>query len=294
MTLIVGILGTGDMGHAVGATLRAGGARVVTCLAGRSARSRTLAADAGFDDLPTMDDLVREADLFLSIIAPAAASELGERVAASLRATGAQIVFAECNAIAPHTVRAIGQIITAAGGTFVDAGIVGGPPKPGQSDTRFYASGPSIGAFASLAEYGLQVRIIGSEIGQASGLKMCYAALTKGLTALGTELLAAAHLMGLGDALRAEQEASTPDLLHSLMRSVPTMPAKSRRWVGEMEEIAATFDDLGLTPRMLLGAADIYRLVGETPLADETPQTRDPTRTLDAVIGIIAAQAARK
>jgi len=131
--------------------------------------------------------------------------------------------------------------------------------------------------------------VIGDEIGQASGLKMCYGALTKGLQALGTELLTAARLMGLEATLRAEQRESIPDVLAWLERAVPTMPPKAHRWVGEMEEIALCFADLGLTPRILTGAADLYRFVAATPIGAESPEDRDPNRDLTGVVAALAA-----
>jgi len=167
----------------------------------------------------------------------------------------------------------------------VDAGIVGGPPTPGSTGTRYYVSGAYTQSFVALAEYGLSIRDIGDEVGHASGLKMCYAALTKGLTALGTELLLAAKLLGLEDALRAEQIAST---LASLARSIPTMTPKAYRWVGEMEEIAATFAAVSLTPAMFTGAAEIYRLVAAAPVGHETPESRDRDRDMDGVIAALA------
>ena len=112
-------------------------------------------------------------------------------------------------------------------------------------------------------------------VGQASGLKMVYAASTKGTTALWTELLVASRALGLQDALMAEFGSSHP-VATRLMRGIPAMPRRARRWVGEMEEIAATFASLGMTPRMLEGAADMYRLVGDTPLADQTSREPDP------------------
>jgi hypothetical protein len=110
---------------------------------------------------------------------------------------------------------------------------------------------------------------------------MVYAASTKGTTALWTELLTAAKAMGLLDALLA-QYGDRNLVFQSQQRSIPSMPNRARRWVGEMEEIAKTFEDLGMTPKILLGAADMYTLVGETPLADLT--SRDPNPTLDEVL----------
>jgi 3-hydroxyisobutyrate dehydrogenase-like beta-hydroxyacid dehydrogenase len=282
--LTIALLSPGDMGHSIGAVLRQHGARVLTNLEGRSERSRALAAEAGLIDTASLEDLVREADILLSVLVPAHALELAERVAAALRETGSSLLYVDCNAIAPRTVRQVGEVITAAGGRVADIGIVGAPPRrPG---TRFYASGPGAAEAAQLADYGLDVRVIGDEMGQASGLKMCYGALTKGLQALGVELLVAARALGLEDALRAEQRDSVPDLLAWLERSVPTMPPKAYRWVGEMEEIAVTFADVGLTPLMLQGAAELYRFVAATPSGQETPENRDTSRDL---WGIVAA-----
>ncbi len=288
----VGILSPGDMGHIVGAVLRDHRLRVVTCLTGRSERTRALAAEAGFEDLPSLEALVEAADVLLSILVPAEAPAVAERVAGAVRTTGADLLYVDCNAIAPRTVRGIGEVMTGAGARFADAGIIGPPPKgPG---TRFYASGPGAAEFAELAACGLDVRVLDGPVGQASGLKMCYAALTKGLTALGVELLLAARLLGLEDALAAEQRESVPVLRAHLERAVPGMPPKAYRWVGEMEEIAATFGDLGLTPNILQGAADLYRFVADTPIGRETPEGRDRDRGLDGVIAALAAALERE
>ncbi len=117
---------------------------------------------------------------------------------------------------------------------------------------------------------------------------MCYAALTKGLQALGTELLLAARLMGFEEMLRAEQRESIPDVLAWLERSLPPMPPKAYRWVGEMEEIATCFSDLGLTPNILLGAADMYRFVADAPIGKESPEERDAGRDMDGIVAALA------
>ena len=283
----IGLLSPGEMGHTIGGVLRGHGAHVLTHLGGRSDRSRALAEAAGIEDTPSLATLVTEVDILLSVLVPARALEVAITIAAVIAETGADPLYVDCNAIAPRTVRQAEAVIRAAGGRFADAGIIGPPPrKPGT--TRIYASGPDAAALTILNDYGLDLRVIGSEAGQASGLKMCYAALTKGLIALGTELLLAAEQMGLADALRAEQQQSIPNVLAWLERSVPSMPPKAYRWVGEMEEIAATFADLGLTPNILLGAADMYRLVEDAPIGRESPETRDKNRGLDGVIAALA------
>lgn len=283
----VGILSPGDMGHTIAGVLRQGGVRVLTHLSGRSERTRALAATAGMEDTASLAELVRAADALLCVLVPAQAGAVAAEVAGALRETGADLLYVDCNAIAPRTVRQVGSVMLGAGGRFADVGIIGPPPRqPGT--TRFYASGPDARELEQLGAAGLDVRVIGDEIGKASGLKMCYGALTKGLQALGTELLVAGHLMGLQTELRDEQRESIPDVLAWLDRSLPSMPPKAYRWVGEMDEIAACFADLGLTPNIFAGAADIYRFVAETPIGQESPETRDRERGMDGIVASLA------
>jgi 3-hydroxyisobutyrate dehydrogenase-like beta-hydroxyacid dehydrogenase len=283
----VGLLSPGDMGHVVGGVLLKNSMPVITCLDGRSDRTRELAKKAGIELVATYEQLVQDADLILSILVPSEAGRAAEKVARALRNTQERIVYVDCNAIAPSTVKLIAEMIQAAGSHFVDAGIIGPPPRE-KGTTRFYASGSEAGCFEALAANGLDVRIIGTEVGQASGIKMTYAALTKGTIALTTELLVAAWRMGLFESLKDEFRLSQAARLASMEKGLPPMPTKSRRWIGEMEEIAKTFEDLGLTPRIYLGAADVYRFVGQTELAEETPETRDKNRTLAQMIEILA------
>ena len=289
MSDTIGILSPGDMGHTVGDVLRQNGLRVITCLAGRSARTRALAEKAGIIDVPTYRQLVTEADQVLAIMVPAQAMSAAETVADALRETDTPLTYADCNAIAPQTARKLGEVITAAGGTFVDASIIGPPPRtPGA--TRFYASGPALETFLVLNRYGLDVRPLGDEIGLASAIKMCYASLTKGLTALCTELLTAAERLGVSDALTAEFRLSQSALFERMEKGLPSMPPKAKRWIGEMEEISATFEYVGLTPKILAGAADMYRLVGETRLAELPPEAREQFPTLAELIAMLAGQ----
>lgn len=282
----VGMLSPGDMGHSIGKVLHDSGLQVITCFEGRSQRSRDLADVAGIEDGGSLEEVVAAADVFLSVLVPSSAVEVARRVAGAIDAAGTELLYIDCNAIAPSTARAVAGEIEAVGSRVADIGIVGPPPrKPG---TRFYASGPGVEDARELADYGLDIRIIGNEMGQASGLKMCYGALTKGLQALGVELLVAAQALGLYDVLADEQSGSMADVRNWLEGSVPTMPPKAYRWVGEMEEIAKTFEDVGLTPLMFQGAADLYRFVAGTPIGKETPENRDTSRGLDGIVAALA------
>ncbi len=267
----IGIVSPGDMGHVVGQVLREAGIRVVTCLADRSERTRALARTAGIEELPSYTDLVAHSDVIFSILVPAAAPSIAQEIARSIASTRSRPIYVDFNAISPATTRAVGDLIDEAGGQFVDGSIIGPPPRTAGA-TRFYVSGERASDLVVLNEYGLNVIAIGERVGDASALKMCYAALTKGLTALSTELLVAAQALGVADVLDAEFRQSQSAMLARMERGLPSMPPKARRWVGEMEEIADTFAAVGLTPSILRGAADIYRFVGDTTLADRNPE----------------------
>src|SRR6266545_2831918 len=125
----VGILSPGEMGSGIGRVLHGHGMDVLTCLEGRSTLTRKRAEEAGFRDVPTIDDLVRESDMVLSVLVPSEAVPTAEAVAVAMRRTGATPVFVECNAVAPQTVLSIERTIRGAGASFIDAGIIGGPPR---------------------------------------------------------------------------------------------------------------------------------------------------------------------
>ena len=287
----VAILSPGDMGHAVGQRLRENELEVVTCLAGRSERTRALSEKAGIQDVATLEELVERSDLIMSMTVSAAVSTLCQQVADAIRTTGSDILFAECNAIAPQLTRELAPVITGVGGRFVDVSIIGGPPRPGYSP-HFYTSGAPAVEFEQLGQYGLEVRRLDGDIGQASGIKMCYAAMTKGSWALYSELLLAAELMGLTEPLLAEFQDGQSAVLQRMERTIPTVPPRSRRWVSEMEEIRDTFAHLGLTPRLFEGVAEMYRFIGSTPLGEESPESRDRERTFTETIQQLAGYVA--
>lgn len=284
----VGVASPGDMGQAIAARLKESGCNVFTALDGRSARTRALANEAGLTDCGSMGELVAACDMILSILNPGAALDKAREVAAALSKTGKKTVFADCNAISPQTVREIDAIIRAAGGTFIDAGIIGSPPR-GKNRTRIYVSGPEARLFMQFDHPNLQVRVVGERVGDASSVKMCYGAITKGAVALGVELLIAARRLGVENVLEAEFKESLPDIHRWILDRTAAMPPKAYRWVPEMLEIAQTFEGVDMTPRILQGAADMFEFVAGTPLGRETPeQARKRDRTSSEIIRELA------
>jgi putative dehydrogenase len=279
----IAILSPGDMGSNVGKALRQHGYRVITSLEGRSQRTRGLAEKAGIEDAGPLDQLVTQADIILCIIVPSESVGHVWRVAGALRRTGASPYYADCNAVSPQTVQLSESIVTEAGGKFIDASIIGGVPKEG-SMPRFYVSGVHAPVMSEFDGKGILIRNVGDKIGQASGVKMCYAGMTKGTTALHIAILSAAMSLGLWEPLLKELEYSQGPVLQSMNRWIPPLPAKTLRWVGEMEEIAATYQSMGVPSHFHQGAAEVYRTLGTTPFAEERAETVDKGRTLEETI----------
>ena len=279
----IAILSPGDMGHGVGKALGEHGYDVITCLSGRSQRTRGLAAAGGFRDVPSLEEMTSQADLIMSILVPAEAVGVARLVADAMRAAGTARPFADCNAVSPRSASVVESIIGDAGGDYIDGGIIGGSPARGAAP-RIYTSGPRADLMDELDGKGIIVKNLGPQIGRASGIKMCYASMTKGTNALRVAMLTAADSLGLYDELIDELAFSQSAALSAMESGIPGLPANSGRWIGEMEEIAETFEAAGVTPRFHQGAAEIYRLLDSTSFAEESPETIDRSRNLKDTI----------
>jgi 3-hydroxyisobutyrate dehydrogenase-like beta-hydroxyacid dehydrogenase len=258
MKTTVAIVAMGEMGAGIGRALVDCGARVLTSLSGRSQASAERAARAGAEVVHDDDEVVAQADFVLSIVPPARASELAERLLPPIRAAAHKPVFVECNAVAPATVRQIAAPFQAEGLPFVDAGIIGAPPAFGRPAPRFYASGGAVGRFEELRKFGMDVRPLSPEVGDASALKMAYGGINKGLQALGAAMILGAVRNGVSQPLWQEMRDSQPEVLQLLSRALPKMYAKAYRWIGEMEEVAKFLQPETGGSEMLTGAAQLY------------------------------------
>jgi 3-hydroxyisobutyrate dehydrogenase-like beta-hydroxyacid dehydrogenase len=260
MTPTVAVIAPGNMGAAVGARLVEQGVTVLTTLAGRSSASAQRAAAAG---ITAVDDAeIGTADFVLSIVPPAEALPLAERLAPVLSGANRKPLYVDCNAINPETVTRVADVLAEMGTPFADAGIIGGPPRAGYAGPSFYVSGAEARRVAALSQYGLVIHVMDAPVGAASALKMSYGGLTKGLIALGSALALAASRAGIAEALQAELAASQPALVAWFARMLPGMPGKAYRWVAEMEEIS-DFVGARAESDMFAGAAGFYQRLAE-------------------------------
>jgi 3-hydroxyisobutyrate dehydrogenase-like beta-hydroxyacid dehydrogenase len=251
----IGLLNPGEMGSMVGAAVRSAGSRVLWAGEGRSAATRKRAADAGLEDAGSVASVVKASEIILSVCPPHAAVDVATQVA-GLRFSG---TYVDGNAVSPATAREIGGIVEKGGATFVDGGIIGPPPvKPGS--TRFYVSGTGADRIAALLTAGpLQAIVVPGGSGAASAVKMAYASWTKGSSALLLAVCAMASAEGVEDSLVAEWKISQPDLSARAESAAKGNAKKAWRFIGEMEEIAATYAAAGLPDSFHQGAAEIYR-----------------------------------
>lgn len=268
----IGVVSPGDMGQAIAIRIKECGIGVHAALDGRSERTKKLAREAGIGDCGSVEKLVATCEMVLSVINPGEALNAAREVAAAIEATGRKIAFADLNAVSPQTAREADRMIRQAGGMFIDGGIIGPPPRGEKDRPRIYVSGPDAYLFTQLNHPNLLVRVLSERVGDASGVKMCYGAMTKGTTALAVELLMAARKLGVEQALEKELRESRNDVFDWQMKNIAIMPPKAYRWVPEMQEIAKTFGELGMTRRIFEGATDMYELVAATALGKESPE----------------------
>jgi 3-hydroxyisobutyrate dehydrogenase-like beta-hydroxyacid dehydrogenase len=254
----VGLLHAGSMGAGVGRSLVDGGARVLTCLKGRSEATRRRAERSGLVDAGTLDDLVDRSDIVLSIVPPGVATYVAREVAdvasgLSLR----ERVYVDANAIAPGTAAAVAAIAADGGFIYVDAGIIGGPPRKG-AKTSIAVSGAACQRVADVLRTNeIHVHVLGDSPYAASALKVCYAAWTKVSTALLLDIRALARALEVEDPLLDQWARSQPDVLRR-SEGANGVAARAWRWVDEMEEIAAAFEAEGLPGGAASAAAQVY------------------------------------
>jgi 3-hydroxyisobutyrate dehydrogenase-like beta-hydroxyacid dehydrogenase len=187
--------------------------------------------------------------------------------------------------VSPETVNAIAALFSGSGARFVDVGIVGPAPQAGRlGTTRMYVSGPERDTVLELEVPELGIVDMGAAVGRASALKMCYGGMNKGVNALYATILVAARQLGVDAELWQEFELSQAEAARRMARRIPFLPATAERFTGEMSEIAATFEAVGVTGEFHRGAEWLYGLVARSSLAGETRLTEPEDRSLDAAL----------
>jgi 3-hydroxyisobutyrate dehydrogenase-like beta-hydroxyacid dehydrogenase len=275
-SMTVGMLHPGEMGVTVGASVVAGGARVLWASRGRSGATRSRAGEAGLEDADTLAAVVQQSRVILSVVPPHGALEVARTVAT----LGFRGLYVDGNAVAPETAREIGRVVEAAGARFVDGGIIG-PAARKRGTTRFYLSGAAAPEIAVLFHAGpIDAIVLDAPAGAASALKMAYAGWTKGSSALLAAMRAFAMAEGVDSALLAEWKISQPDVPARSERAFNDNARKAWRFVGEMEEIARSLAGAGLPTGFHEASRDIYERLADYKDAKTPPTVEEAAARL--------------
>ncbi|WP_432478206.1 DUF1932 domain-containing protein [Nocardioides sp. GXQ0305] len=274
---IIGIVSPGAMGAALGRAWVSGGARVVATVAGRSERTRRLAE--GLELLPSLADVVRTADIVVVVCPPAEAGRVVDDVVDA--ADDARPLIVDLNAVSPGTVRGAADRAGRTGFELVD-GSISGPPPRADEGTMVYLSGARAAEVAALPADGIRTRLVGDEVGTASAVKMCTASVYKGTTALWAQALQTADAEGVLDVVLDDLREAFPDQVPGVGRRIALSASKAGRFVGEMEEIAATQAAAGGSGELFAGVAAVYDRLSRTDLAALSPE--DATALSDLAV----------
>jgi len=264
---MVGILHPGAMGASIAASAKNTGYTVYWASEGRSLQTHERANNVGLLDIHSVAKLCGECSIIFSVCPPHAAEDVAKKVIGH----GFKGVYLDANAISPQRAIRIDQAMSDAGVEFVDGGIIGGPAwRPGR--TWLYLSGKEAQRVASCFSAGpLETAVIGDSAGKASALKMCFAAYTKGSTALLSAILAVSEALGVRGELANQWSRGGSDFAEQTNRRVRGVTSKAWRFAGEMEEIASTFEGAGMPGGFHAAAAEVYRRIADFKDAQEVP-----------------------
>jgi 3-hydroxyisobutyrate dehydrogenase-like beta-hydroxyacid dehydrogenase len=272
----IGILHPGEMGVSIAASAINSGHQVHWASEGRSDKTNLRAEKHHLIKVESLLKLCQTSEIIFSVCPPHSA----EDVAKSVIEQGFKGYYLDANAIAPQRAIKIGNMMESNGIHFIDGGIIGGPawtPK----ETWLYLSGKDAKVIADCFSNGpLETKIIGDEIGKASSLKMCYAAYSKGTTALLAAILATAETLGVRDELYQQWDMDNSGFSEQVNRRTTRVTAKAWRFEGEMHEIASTFQAAGLPNGFHEAAAEIYHRLAGFKDSTETPSLDDVLNTL--------------
>lgn len=276
---IFAISAAGEMGAGVAATLTNADYIVTIIMSGRSEESQTRAKNAKIQARADLQAQLKDCDVYLSILPPAFALSLAKQVAQTAKDNDLSFTFVECNAISPQHTQQIAALFKDSNVKFVDAGIIGGPPKIGGYKPVLYISGDVCDALNATDGSAYSIKHLGNEIGRASGMKMVYASITKGVNALLAGAFFTANNLGLLDELMAELKSSQTEMFNRATQNIQRLPADAGRWAPEMREISQTFEAAGAPKGFHQGAEQMMQILNNSPYGTETRKTRDTSRS---------------
>ena len=272
--LTVAVVSAGEMGSALGAVLARGGARVLTSVAGRSARTASLAEQAGLEILDDLDEVVRSASCLLSVVPPQHARAVAEDLVARASRLRVRPLLVDLNAIGPAEVVELEALARAAHLRLVDGAVSGAPPRTGTTRTRLLLSGPAAPVVARLPWVDLAVSVVGDAVGAASAAKMCTGGVRKGMSALVIQALRTAAAYDVLEPVEAELRRT---LQRDPVLDAELAASKAWRFVPEMESVARAQQTVGIDPGLHHAVTEVFRRTATSALAGVRPESVERT-----------------
>ena len=226
----IGFLGFGEVASTLAAGLLSNGADVFTCVEGRSLKTKELAKETELNLCKSNQELAEYSDILISAVTPYQAVKAAKEVGKYVKG-----VYIDINNISPSTAEEALSYIE--NGKAADASIIGSVRKNGL-DVHIIVSGPYAKQFMELNQYGMNINVIGSEIGQSSAIKLLRSSFTKGISALLFETLYSAYKMGIDEeVLKYIAETEGEGFKESAVSRIISSAVHSRRRAEEMEEV---------------------------------------------------------
>ena len=260
----IGLLGMGDMGSSVAKYLLKSNFTVQTNLDGRSKKSTENAVKSNVQ-VVSFESLIKNSDLIISIIPPISSTKTSRKISTYSRKLSKSVNYLDANAISPKTTLQIETNFyknSFKNSNYIDGSIIGTSPND-KYKPRLYISGENAKNFLYLNSLAFEVINLGQKTELSSSLKMCYASLTKGSSALLISLILLAERLNVLDHLFDELKYSQNDTLNKIKKSFPVISSKSERWIAEMEEIGSTYYENKLNPGAFDNASYIYKLISK-------------------------------
>ncbi|WP_113437516.1 NAD(P)-dependent oxidoreductase [Rhizobium cremeum] len=188
----------------------------------------------------------------------------------------------DCNSCAPGTKRRAAEVIEKAGGRYVDVAVMA-PVYPKRHRVPMLVSGPHAeDAAAALQSLDMCPQIAGSEVGQASSIKMIRSVMVKGIEALTAECFLAAQRAGVEESVIASLEASDPafEWRRRGAYNLERMMVHGMRRAAEMREVALTIQELGFSGAMSSATAQWQERIGALHADPGTADLKDRLKTL--------------
>jgi 3-hydroxyisobutyrate dehydrogenase-like beta-hydroxyacid dehydrogenase len=284
-----GVFYPGEMGTALSRKLMGAGFEVLSCVSGRSERTRLNAEKNGVTLKKNIEEVISESRVIFCLVPSQHALDVAELVSSGMRRAGKYPLYVDCNSVGPGTMRKIESVIKRCGGEILD-GVFIGSASLLELKTTLYLSGERAEELARLLQPALRVISLGEKMGDAAAFKMCFSSFNKGLVALFLEIISAAERVGRREMLLHSLEDFYPGTVETIRRLLPSYPIHCERRIQEMEELVSFLRGLGQAPAMSVGICSVLESLREIFMDPIEKKGEGERWTLDEILDICSAR----